>query len=291
MVQDSTGTVHGVDPDGKFYIRLDEDEAEDDLTYTLYPFPNPQVEYLKVEILNVAKMTGVKRPRDPASVAPIGQVKGEQEKGRLSNDDLGRLFLDAKAQKASQNVKGGEGLRIPANITSKYEALYPPFWFARREAGEDREALWGAKLTELADRWGSAVLDIPHREELLVYVKYIVLFIHLPKPPKAREEWETAFTPVLSWLNIALQPMHTFKGIAPLIAGAKSTIKKGGLLDFEDLVTTLEAPLAVQPISHDFRPTPAPEAANIKRAVQDFLAFNANRGRGGKFFQGRRGRT
>ena len=291
----SRGTVHGAEGD-TLYIRFDEDDAADLLSYNLYPFPNPDADYSKLQVEQGERPSGIKRMREEPSliVVPVAATVAAIE-APSGLQDLARLLQDGKLQKSSQNVKGGEGLRIPANVAAPFESLYPPMWFARRERGEkalDLEGLWHESFKNLQAHLGATAVTPAQRDELRQQARSAVGAIHHPLTPSTRQHWEDVFAPVLSWLKIAIQTAHNTKTAETLVQRAKLSIKKGDLMDFEDLVTAIEASPGEtsQSNANDFRQSS--DFPSVKRVIEDIMAPKTSRGRGGWRARGRgRGRA
>jgi hypothetical protein len=157
------------------------------------------------------------------------------------------------------------------------------------------EGLWHDSLRKLQAHLGATAVTPAQRDDLRQLARSAVGAIHHPLIPSTRQHWEDVFAPVLAWLKIAIQTAHNTKTAEALIQRAKMTIKKGELMDFEDLVTAIEANQGETPQpnanANDFRQSS--DFPSIKRVIEDIMAPKTGRGgRGGWRARGRgRGRA
>ena len=153
----------------------------------------------------------------------------------MNNFDFARFFMDAKAQKATKTVTGGDGLRIPVSMSPMFQCLFPPLWIARRVEGETPETL----AVECAEKFAQLLVHLGGSSNLrqrdclgVEQMSTVNIFFNKSLIPKSRREWERLFTPPLAWLKVALVIAYPSKAkvVETLIATAKTTIKKGGFV-------------------------------------------------------------
>jgi hypothetical protein len=294
----STGKIYSYDAD-KDVLSVFLDEVNKDPKYLiLYEFPHEEVEYSAVKILRESKMPQpvAKRDREPEDVTPSPSAPSAQ----LS--ELAHAFLDGKAQKATQFVDGGEGFRIPASIQEKYNCLHPTSWWPRKVSGEDPETLSNkvvSDLSALQSHLGALQPTVDMRDAINEQVKIIRWSVKLPLSdrPKCLEQWLEMFAAPLMWLRLVLTVAYGQQIATTVFNSASSAMRKGGLLDLADLITTAEETALKEKTAGDFRATQT-VANEVKRMVANAVAGASHptqepaggaRGRGGWRGRGRGG--
>jgi hypothetical protein len=100
--------------------------------------------------------------------------------------------MDVRRGKATAEVKGGDGLRVPATISSLWSALYPHVWLARREAGEDPgevEEAWRLNLTYLQAYLGVAIKNPAKRDESIRATENVTTMVYR-RYPQSKMAWQ-----------------------------------------------------------------------------------------------------
>ena len=282
----STGKVYSFDAEKDLLAVLYETES-----YDLFPFPHDDVDYAEVKLVrDVMPKPSAKRERESTEASPIPPMSAQMA-------EFTHALLDGKAQKATQNVEGGEGLRIPASIQAKFHCLHPTVWWQRLAKGEDAEALakqWKEQFTSLQAHLGAAQPPTEQRDPIEYQAKIAVASIKQPLTdrPKDLAGWTHAFMAPLAWLRLVIEVAHSAQVAATLHASALSALKKAGLLDLADLIATAEERAPKEKGGDDFRPS-ATVLNQIKQFVHTAVTAaqdNAPRGRGwGKGRGGYRG--
>ena len=260
-------------------------------SFDLYPFPHEDVDYAEVKLVrDVMPKPSTKRERESEGMteaSPIPAMSAQMA-------EFTHALLDGKAQKATQNVEGGEGLRIPAVIQAKFHCLHPTVWWQRLAKGEDAETLakqWKEQFTSLQAHLGAAQPPTEQRDPIEYQAKIAVASIKQPLADRPRDlaGWTHAFTAPLTWLRFVIEVAHSTQVATTLHTSAVSALKKAGLLDLADLIATAEESTTKEKGIDYFRPS-ASVLHQIKQIVNTAVAAakdSAPRGRGG--YKGGRG--
>jgi hypothetical protein len=267
-VTTSGATIFSME-DGRPHLLLDEDkEDEDPVFVTLTPFPNGDVEYFKVQVHPGTKPKAVKRPR---AATPAAEA--------LSNADLAQHLIDGKAGKRTVEVPCSEGLRVPVNTPKPFSALYPNLFWAKKERGEPVDkvvAEWEGQLTQLQTHMGAVAIRAPQVRDDLDLCRQTILQsmrVTIADRPADRKQWRSLFWHTINFLKICIQVANGAAAAAAVETQARTSFNKG-LMDFEELIGSMETPAAPVHQAPTQGQASTPGAANGV-SVQEFRSFQA----------------
>jgi len=306
------GEVHSVDADGVLWLAFPQ-EQDNRPGVTVNPFPNARLDYSGFVVLSAIpkEMPGAK---GVGGLPPVGGASAKKPRVETaprnepsSNADLdmravASCFLDAKAQKLTQPVKGGDGLRIPAAIPTRFAATYPPLWWQRKLEGEDVTSLvleWREEWERL-QRYAGAVFKLPTlRDEYEVCLDNITESLFAPLPPASKEKWKTCFHSVFRAIALLYTVTHG-SSVASKTSKKLDDQWRSNLLDVEEAMrlddgaTSTESPAPpvpgdraltaqIQKLQADNNTLRQQNQAIIQRLhAQEAQSFRGRGGRGGR---------